>query len=581
MRCFCCVRSKKIKSFATTVAATVVVLSFAAVTGGPEVIEFIKRFLLRKQQVELLSDEDQLDLNVHYVIPNNVFYIWCGANRYFEFRHYLSVLSAFRFIKPDRVVFYYEHEPMLDRERYYSWFWELKEQFIFFNLERVPTEWCKNKLEAIDQQLFRNGGVYIEEDTVLALFDQRFRLFDYAIVKDRYSKQLMRMSRRHYHINFDAMSADCYIMPVYLIEGHINISNNRRERGTIEFMTTNYTTDLLRSRSNERTLAAVAKFSVNPAAVWALESHTGRLFRTVMYQKSEVVHAVSHYDHLAPNIAHVVWINNGSMSFQFFLCVLSLVEVAKVDRVYIHGDSPPTGFYWNLIEGHPKIKTVYRTLFDNRYEKIYGKNVTGNEYISDIWRLQILYRYGGLYVDSDVLFYRPLTREIRAYDAVISKNILTNTVFPDTYSNGVMIGKPGARFWLLLMEYMKQFSDCCLRPYKIKERHPELVHEDVHLQVICSNARCFPTWMKSYKDKNSHHLQTGSMANWLNDSYAVHHTALELPELSSHQGLLRNNGSTLFGEIALYILKQAGKLEYFQKLLTAESKSFESSMDSN
>jgi len=28
---------------------------------------------------------------------------------------------------------------------------------------------------------------------------------------------------------------------------------------------------------------------------------------------------------------------------------VSLLHVAKVDMVYIHGDRPPTGVYWNML----------------------------------------------------------------------------------------------------------------------------------------------------------------------------------------------------------------------------------------
>ena len=37
------------------------------------------------------------------------------------------------------------------------------------------------------------------------------------------------------------------------------------------------------------------------------------------------------------------------MSFLFFVSVLSLLHVAKVDMVYVHGDGPLTGYYWDLL----------------------------------------------------------------------------------------------------------------------------------------------------------------------------------------------------------------------------------------
>jgi len=37
------------------------------------------------------------------------------------------------------------------------------------------------------------------------------------------------------------------------------------------------------------------------------------------------------------------------MDALFFLCVLSMLHVAKLDVVYVHGDTPPTGEYWDLL----------------------------------------------------------------------------------------------------------------------------------------------------------------------------------------------------------------------------------------
>ena len=37
------------------------------------------------------------------------------------------------------------------------------------------------------------------------------------------------------------------------------------------------------------------------------------------------------------------------MDALFFLCVLSMLHVAKLDVVYVHGDMPPTGEYWDLL----------------------------------------------------------------------------------------------------------------------------------------------------------------------------------------------------------------------------------------
>ena len=66
---------------------------------------------------------------------------------------------------------------------------------------------------------------------------------------------------------------------------------------------------------------------------------------------------------------------------------------------------------------------------------------------SDVWRADIMLKYGGIYVDSDAIFVRPLSTELRAYDAVVAYSSRTIPPFPNIVNLGVTIGKPGTRFW--------------------------------------------------------------------------------------------------------------------------------------
>ena len=55
----------------------------------------------------------------------------------------------------------------------------------------------------------------------------------------------------------------------------------------------------------------------------------------------------------------------GPMDYLFYLTVLSLLYVARVDTVYIHGDLEPAGQYWadikRLKQTRDKVKFITRT----------------------------------------------------------------------------------------------------------------------------------------------------------------------------------------------------------------------------
>jgi len=57
--------------------------------------------------------------------------------------------------------------------------------------------------------------------------------------------------------------------------------------------------------------------------------------RKVFYGRPEVPIQRQSFDDLVPNIAHIVWLGGGPMDFLFYLCVLSLIYVAKV-RFALH-----------------------------------------------------------------------------------------------------------------------------------------------------------------------------------------------------------------------------------------------------
>lgn len=97
-----------------------------------------------------------------------------------------------------------------------------------------------------------------------------------------------------------------------------------------------------------------------PKDIWNLESPFGRLARSIFYGSSKIKRPTPSNETLVPNIAHVVWLGGGSMDFLFLLCILSLLNVAKVEAVYLHGDGPPTGLYWDLIKHDKRLHLIYR-----------------------------------------------------------------------------------------------------------------------------------------------------------------------------------------------------------------------------
>ena len=132
-----------------------------------------------------------------------------------------------------------------------------------------------------------------------------------------------------------------------------------------------------------------------PKDIWELNDGFGKLARRVFYGTEEILRPTQNFTELAPNIAHLVWIGGGPMDYLFYLCVLSLLYVVQVDTLYIHGDGPPSGQYWDSIRNHSRLKSIYR-----EPGMVYGNRIGVKAHMSDVWRADFMVKYGGIYCDT-------------------------------------------------------------------------------------------------------------------------------------------------------------------------------------
>jgi len=271
-----------------------------------------------------------------------VFYVWCGSSRRpFEFRNYLSVRSAVRVLRPDNVWFYYESEPVTDKKLYNTWWQELIDDVPFFHPRslkdvggQLPRTAChgpgRPSVDFVYALVSSRGGTFVDESTVLVA-----RPPDDGVT-------LALDIREKSDVRLRLLKADRGIScPVASFNGSLE----RSQPAVLVFKCSSYS-DVTDANS---TLCIHVAQSLYPKDIWTLDSDVGRILRYEFYGRRNVIKPIPSFDHLAPNIGHVIWIGGGQMSFLFFVSVLSLLHVAKVDVVYVHGDQPLTGYYWDLL----------------------------------------------------------------------------------------------------------------------------------------------------------------------------------------------------------------------------------------
>jgi len=118
--------------------------------------------------------------------PNVVYYVWCGR-RWFEFKHYLSVMSVVRLLRPDNIVFCYDSEPVVDSWTYNTWYSEIADIYPFFTRHRLLDDepgCARNStpnMTFVRNLLTSTGGMYVNEHTILSRYSLDLRLKDLVV----------------------------------------------------------------------------------------------------------------------------------------------------------------------------------------------------------------------------------------------------------------------------------------------------------------------------------------------------------------------------------------------------------------
>lgn len=121
-------------------------------------------------------------------------------------------------------------------------------------------------------------------------------------------------------------------------------------------------------------------------------------------------------DHLiVPNIIHYVRFNQMEYSFVDYLCLQAAYRNHRPDYFYIHtnvGDKLK-GKYWGWIQKDPDLSSRIRLMPLEAPAGIFGQKFNHEwrfHHGSDVSRLRVLIKYGGIYLDNDVFVIHSLDK---------------------------------------------------------------------------------------------------------------------------------------------------------------------------
>lgn len=154
-----------------------------------------------------------------------------------------------------------------------------------------------------------------------------------------------------------------------------------------------------------------------------------------------------------PNIIHYIFgleKQTHEFPFVYYLSIYSNYLINKPDIIYFHYQYMPYGILWDKAKQYIKLNYV------NMNNSCWGdKKIVKYAHKADKLRLELLYKYGGVYMDIDTITYRPY-HHLLCHDFVIGKqeeNYGINNI--TLYCNAIMLSKAGnifIKYWLDLYE---------------------------------------------------------------------------------------------------------------------------------
>ena len=175
------------------------------------------------------------------------------------------------------------------------------------------------------------------------------------------------------------------------------------------------------------------------------------------------------------------------MRLHHLISVLSVLRNFRPAELRFHYDVMPRGRYWHMALGnisrhHATTRFVLERLVAPPSE-IFGTPILIPEHVSDIIRLDLIRRYGGVYLDLDVIVTGNLT-SLMCHEFVLGEEeegcctpnafmmAAPNSTFARLWWDSYRLG-PGGRGGY---RNRKWGWNSVLVPWRLAERHPDLVH---------------------------------------------------------------------------------------------------------
>jgi glycosyltransferase involved in cell wall biosynthesis len=195
-----------------------------------------------------------------------------------------------------------------------------------------------------------------------------------------------------------------------------------------------------------------------------LENNQALICFPQLLNEIKLIHDINSTDGI-PNIIHYIFgliPQTDEFSFVYFMSIYSNYVINNPRIIYFHCQYEPYGYWWNKAQKYIKINYI-RTDSDSidTYSMKWGKKpIVKYAHKADKLRLEILNKYGGIYMDMDTITIRPYHHLIKddSIDFVIGiqeQNYLNRD--STLYCNAILMSKKDSPFIKKWMEMYEKY----------------------------------------------------------------------------------------------------------------------------
>ena len=175
---------------------------------------------------------------------------------------------------------------------------------------------------------------------------------------------------------------------------------------------------------------------------------------TKLINEIEMIYKCENINDKIPNIIHYIFgldEQKEEFKFVYYLSIYSNYLINKPNIIYFHYQYLPYGYWWD------KIKNIVKLNYVNGNNMFWGnKKIVKFAHKADKLRLDILYKYGGIYMDIDTISYKSY-QDYLNYDFVIGiqeENYKNENI--TLYCNAILFSKKNNIF---IEKWIKEYEN--------------------------------------------------------------------------------------------------------------------------